>query len=114
MSSALDGYSGGKGYGEELEAWYDALCVKYPNLAKALLGNEETTKDGPVRPPFTLMINRKGGALRMCLSSPEASKTWFGPSVDPNDVLGSVEMALAHNQGEWSPKNGQRASKPRF
>jgi hypothetical protein len=50
----------------------------------------------------------------MCLSSPEASKTWFGPSVDPNDVLGSVEAALAHNQGEWSPKNGQRASKPRF
>jgi len=104
VADALDGYGREKPLEAEVAQWCDILNVKYPCLTKALLGNELTRKDEPFRPPFSLMITVKDGRLRSLLTSQESSRTWFGPSVDAQDVLASVEAALKGNLGEWSQK----------
>lgn len=113
MSNSLDDYSGSTNPLLDNQAWYDALAKKYPTLALALLGNEHTRKDGPVRPPFTLMYRAKGGSLQAMLSNPESHRTWFSPKLDPEDLLGAVERALTDRSGEWieKPRNGSGRGK---
>jgi hypothetical protein len=108
MSNSLDDYSSSANPLLDAESWYDKLAVKYPTLAAALLGNEHTRKDGPVRPPFTLMIRAKGGGLQAMLSNPESAKTWFSQKLAPESLLDDVELGLAGKLGEWieKPKNG--------
>ena len=110
MSNALDGYQRGSDLGETLQAWYDVVKAMYPNLAQALLGNELTRNGGPVRPPLSFILGLKDGKLRFSLTSPEASKTYFGKIDDPKDILGAAERCLATSAGEWSEKrqNGSR------
>lgn len=110
MSNVLDGYQRSESNGEALQAWYDVVKAMYPNLAQALLGNELTRNGGPVRPPLSLIISLKDSKLRFSLTSPEASKTYFGKIDDPKDILGSCERDLATGAGEWSMKrqNGSR------
>jgi len=114
MSNFLDAYNGNGALGEALQQWHDAVRAKYPLLADALLGNELTRKDGPVRPPLSLIISTKDGRLRFSLSNPEASKTYFGKIDDPSDILGSCEACLANQSGEWSMKRESSTSKARW
>jgi len=114
MSNFLDSYSGDGALGETLQAWHDAVRAKYPLLADAMLGNELTKKDGPLRPPFSLIIGTKDGRLRFSLSNPEASKTYFGKIDDPSDILGSCEACLREQSGEWSLKKNNDSGKGRW
>lgn len=114
MSNSLDAYSGNGALGDQLEAWYDVVAKDYPLLAQALLGNEHTRKDGPVRPPFSLIVSVKDGKLRFSLSNPEASKTYFGKIDDPGAILASCEACLREGQGEWSLKRESGTSKGRW
>jgi hypothetical protein len=113
MSNPLDAYNGDAGLGDVLQQWHDAVRAKYPLLADALLGNELTRSGGPVRPPLSLIVSTKDGRLRFSLSSPEASKTYFGKIDDPGAILESVERCLREGAGEWSIKqqNGSRHSR---
>ncbi len=108
MSNSLDDYNAPRNPLLDASAWHDVLSKKYPMLADALLGNELTRKDGPVRPPFTLMLREKNGSLSAMLSNQEASRTWFSPKLEPEELLASVETALREKLGEWvqKPKNG--------
>jgi hypothetical protein len=108
MSNSLDGYEGQSNPLLDAAAWYDSLAVKFPTLAKALLGNEHTRNGGPLRPPFTLMVRAKSGKLQAMLSSPESGKTWFSPPLPPEGLLEAVESSLATGAGEWieKPKGG--------
>ncbi len=111
MSNVLEGYHGEVTLGDELQRWYDPLSKKYPNIAAALLGNEQTRNGGPVRPPFGLTFSVKDGMLRFSLFSNEASKTYFGKIDDPDDILEAAERCLATKAGEWAPKPKNGASK---
>jgi len=110
MSNVLDAYNGSGDLGDLLQKWYDIVKAMYPNLAQALLGNELTRNGGPVRPPLSFILSVKDGSLRFSLTSPEASKTYFGKIDDPKDILGAAERCLANGAGEWSVKrqNGSR------
>jgi len=114
MSNSLDAYGASANPLLEAESWYDRLAARYPTLAAALLGNEHTRKDGPLRPPFTLMIRSKGGTLQAMLSNPEASKTWFSEKLAPEDLLGAIEASLAASTGEWIDKKPERSGRSRF
>lgn len=114
MSNFLDGYSSTNRMGDELQAWYDVVSKNYPLLASALLGNELTRKDEPLRPPFSLIISTKDGKLRFSLSSQEASKTYFGKIDDPAAILESCEACLRDQAGEWSLKRENGHSKGRW
>lgn len=114
MSNSLDAYNDQAALGHQLQAWYDIVAKDYPNLAQALLGNELTRKDGPVRPPFSLIIGVRDGRLRFSLSNQEASKTYFGKIDDPGAILESVEGCLRDGGGEWSLKRENGHSKGRW
>jgi len=108
VSNSLDGYHGPANPLEADDAWYEHLALKYPNLADALLGNAKNGAKGPVRPPLSVMISAKEGRLRFCLSSPDSSRSYFGPIDDPCEPLEAAERALAACQGEWVTKNPGR------
>jgi len=111
MSNSLDSFTGSTNPLIENQDWHDRLRKQYPTLADALLGNEHTRKEGPVRPPFTLMLRAKAGKLQAMLSSQECSKTWFSPGIDPEAVLDAIELALAEGLGEWIQKPNDRSGR---
>jgi len=84
--------------------WMTKLDGKYPSLASALSGEIGWEKNGGKRPPLSLIIFTRDGRLRFTLSNPEWNRTYHCQITDPSDPLGSVEMALAANQGEWVTK----------
>lgn len=108
MSNSLDGYHGSANPLED-DAWYEAIAEKYPMLADALLGNGKLGKNtGPVRPPLSLIFSCKEGKLRFSLSSPDASRTYFGSLDDPREPLEAAERCLAGGRGEWVTKQPSR------
>lgn len=104
MSNFADGFTAPTNPLEEDQNWAATLGVLYPNLAHALMGDGPDKKNGARMPGMSLIVSKKNGALRFILSSPECSRTYFGPQIDANDVLGSIEQALTDNAGEWSTK----------
>lgn len=108
MSNFTDGLSSTNGSIADDKAWYDTLVASYPNLALALRGSPGGPTGAGKLPPMTLGLSKKDGHLRFTLYSPDASRTYFGPQIEANELLEGVERSLAENLGEWGPpkKNG--------
>lgn len=104
MSNPLDSYHAPANPVEENRDWYEALAITCPMLADALMGSASLGKAGPVRPPLSFILSVKEGKLRFSLSSPDASRTYFGAIDDPCEPLAAAERCLAASAGEWVTK----------
>ncbi len=104
MSNFLDAYHAPLNPIEEDSAWADVMQKRYPLLVDAMVGSEGSGRSGPTRPPLSFILSKKDGRLRFSLSSPESSRTYFGPINDPSDPLMSAETCLQAGSGEWVTK----------
>lgn len=111
MPDALDSFERPYNPVDDNKGWFEAMSLRYPRLAKAILGNEGSAKSGPVRPPFQLGFSVKEGKLRFTLYSVEASRTYFGTIDDPSEPLASAERCLEGDAGEWSTKPSNASGK---
>ncbi len=94
--------------------WEPKLKVGYPTLARALREQSKGLGDSADMPAMTLMIFAREGKLKFSLSSQEWPRTYYGVISDAGDVLGSVERALAANEGEWSKKKNSGLANGKF
>jgi len=108
MSNSLDAYHASPNPAEDNRDWFEALAKKWPFVADALMGSLPTGSKGPVRPPLSLIFSVKEGKLRFSLSSPDASRTYFGSLDDPGEPLDAAERCLAGARGEWVTKQNNR------
>lgn len=104
MSNFLDGYNRPYNPLKENDGWANVMQAKYPLLVDAMVGSVGSGASGPTRPPLSFILSSKDGKLRFSLSSPEASRTYFGPINDPSDPLMSAETCLQASSGEWVTK----------
>lgn len=108
MSNPLDSYHAPANPLQSDKDWYEALAIKYPLLADALMGSAPIGKNGPVRPPLSVIFSVRDGRLRMSLSSPDSSRTYFASIDDPGEPLVAAERALQAGSGEWVTKSDRR------
>jgi hypothetical protein len=108
MSDALAGAKGEWKTDGQYDGWLEKISKPYPTLAAALIGEEGWEKGGGRRPPLSLIITNREGKLKFTLSNPEWPSTYHCQVTDASDVLLSVEMALAANEGEWVRKRPDR------
>lgn len=111
MTNFLDSFERPYNPAEDEAKWAGVLGDKYPNLTLALMGDSPDRKNGPIRPPMSLIISKKNGKLRFLLSSPDSARTYFGPDIDANDCLGSIESSLERGLGEWITKPNSGSGK---
>jgi len=107
MSDALAGAKGEWNPEAHYDGWVKHLSPLYPTLVAALVGEDGWEKGGGKRPPLSLILTNREGKLKFTLSNPEWPSTYHCQVTDATDVLGSVEMALAANMGEWVRKRSQ-------
>jgi hypothetical protein len=100
--SFIDSFEGGTNEDLSNQEWYPKVTAMYPNLAAALIGEPDWERTPSKRPPMTLMLSVRDGRLRATFSHVERPRMYHCGVSDPSDVLGSLERALAANQGEWS------------
>lgn len=93
--------------------WLPTLKPLYPKIAAALEGQVGWENDSQKRPPYTLMIGTRDGRLRFTLSNPEVDRMYACQITNASDVLGSIESALAHNEGEWFKRRDNRGGNGR-
>lgn len=104
MSNFADGYAPEFNPAAISDEWHAKLKPLYPSIAMALVGEPDWERDKSKRPPYSLIISDREGKLRFTLSNPTASRTYHCQVTSASDVLGSIEAALAANQGEWVTK----------
>lgn len=113
MSNFTDGFAPTFNPALESESWLPKLRLIYPQIASALEGEPDWDRDRSKRPPYSLIIGDREGRLRFTLSNQEALRTYHCQISDPTDILGSIESALAANQGEWVTKRQNGTSNRR-
>jgi hypothetical protein len=113
MSDALAGAKQNWRPDDQFDDWFEVLSGKYPTLASALIGEDGWEGSRDKRPPLSLILTNREGKLKFTLSNPEWPRTYHCQITSASDVLGSVESALAANQGEWVQKRLDRGSNGR-
>jgi len=109
MTDALAGAKGDYNPEANYDGWVESLSKSYPTLTAALVGEEGWEKGQGRRPPLSLIITNRDGKLKFTLSNPEWPRTYHCQVTNAKDVLGSCEMALAANEGEWVQKRPDRS-----
>ncbi len=113
MSNFADGYAPEFNPAQISEEWAAKLKPQYPHLTAALMGEADWERDKSKRPPYSLIISDREGRLRFTLSNPTSARTYHCQVTSAMDVLGSIEAALAANQGEWVTKRQNATSNHR-
>lgn len=113
MSSFIDAYEGSQQEDLTHAEWYPKVAGAYPHLAAALIGEPDWERNAAKRPPMTLMLSVRDGRLRATFSHVERPRMYHCGISDPSDVLGSLERALAANEGEWSVRRQNGTSNRR-
>lgn len=113
MSTFADGFQPQFNPAQISDEWLTKLKPLYPSIAAALVGEPDWERDRSKRPPYSLIISDREGRLRFTLSNQDATRTYHCQITDAGDVLGSIETALAHNQGEWVTKRQNGTSNRR-
>jgi len=113
MSNFADGYAPEFNPAQISEEWASKLKPLYPHLTAALVGEPDWERDKSKRPPYSLIISDREGKLRFTLSNPTSNRTYHCQVTSALDVLGSIEAALAANQGEWVTKRQNGTSNHR-
>jgi hypothetical protein len=84
---------------------------RFPNLA-ALLEGVGVIGDPERIPSFGLVLFASEGGIRFSLSAKETGEAWFGNVGAAEDVLGSVEAALAAGEVEAKLEKRGKGNKP--
>lgn len=113
MSTFADGYAPEFNPAQISEEWATKLRPLYPHITAAMVGETDWERDRTKRPPYSLIISDREGRLRFTLSNQEAGRTYHCQVSDATDVLGSIERALASNQGEWVTRRQNGTSNKR-
>ena len=113
MSSFVESYAGSQDQDLTNAEWMPKVKAMYPMLATALVGEGDWERQPALRPPYTLMLSIRDGRLRATLSHPERPRMYHCGISNPSDILGSIESALAANQGEWSVRRQNGTSNRR-
>lgn len=86
----------------------DKVRALFPTLSTLMEGAGEPGDPGFI-PPFALTLFAVEGGIRFALSAKATGEAWFGTAGGAEDVLGSVEAALARGEVEAKQEKGSKA-----